>query len=32
MVEDGEFQDYNDPVNKQFMKELNEGKIPKKLR
>lgn len=32
MVDDGEFQDYNNPENKQFMKELNDGKIPKKLR
>lgn len=32
MIDDGEFQDYSDPANKQFMKELNEGKIPPKLR
>jgi UBX domain-containing protein 1 len=31
-VEGGEFRDYNTPENKEFMKELNEGYIPKELR
>ena len=31
-VEGGEFRDYNTPENKEFMKELNDGYIPKDLR
>ena len=31
-VDDGEFEDYNDPKNKEFMKALNEGIIPKAIR
>ena len=31
-MEGGEFRDYNTPENKEFMKELNEGYIPKELR
>jgi UBX domain-containing protein 1 len=31
-VDDGEFQDYNNPKNKDFMKELNEGIVPKELK
>lgn len=30
-VEGGEFRDYNTPENKAFMKELNDGYIPKEL-
>ena len=31
-VEGGEFREYNTPNNKEFMKELNEGYVPKELR
>jgi UBX domain-containing protein 1 len=31
-VDSGEFRDYNTDENKEFMKELNEGYIPKELR
>lgn len=31
-IENGEFRDYNTPENKEFMKELNEGYVPKELR
>ena len=31
-MEGGEFRDYNTPENKAFMKELNDGYIPKDLR
>jgi UBX domain-containing protein 1 len=31
-IDDGEFQDYSDPKNKEFMKKLNEGLIPSELR
>lgn len=31
-IDDGEFQDYNDPKNKDFMKKLNDGYIPPELR
>lgn len=31
MIDDEEYYDYNDPEQKDFMKELNNGKIPKKL-
>jgi hypothetical protein len=31
-VEGGEFRDYNTEENKAFMKELNEGYVPKELR
>jgi len=27
-IDEGEFQDYNDPKNKEFMKRLNDGYIP----
>lgn len=30
-VDDGELRDYNDPANKDFMKDLNEGYVPKEL-
>ena len=31
-MDDGDFNDYNDPENKKFMQELNKGLIPKQLR
>ena len=31
-VEGGEFRPYETPENKEFMKELNEGYVPKELR
>ena len=31
-VEDGEFREYDTPENKDFMKDLNEGYVPKELR
>ena len=31
-VEGGEFREYDTPENKEFMKELNEGYVPKELR
>ena len=30
-VDDAELRDYNDPANKEFMKDLNEGYVPKEL-
>ena len=30
-VDDAELRDYNDPMNKEFMKDLNEGYVPKEL-
>lgn len=30
-IDDGTFRDYNAPENKEFMKELNEGYVPKEL-
>jgi UBX domain-containing protein 1 len=30
-VDDGELRDYKDPANKDFMKDLNEGFVPKEL-
>ena len=30
-VENGEFRDYNSPESQAFMKELNEGYVPKEL-
>ena len=32
VVDDGEFRVYDTPENKEFMKELNEGYVPKELR
>lgn len=32
MIDDEEYYDYNDETQKDFMKELNNGKIPKRLR
>jgi hypothetical protein len=29
--DDGEFREYDTPENKQFMKDLNDGKLPKEL-
>jgi hypothetical protein len=31
MVDEGEFRPYDAPENKQFMKELNEGYVPKEI-
>ena len=31
-VDEGEFREYDTPENKEFMKELNEGYVPKELR
>ena len=31
-VDDGDFEDYSDPKNKEFMKTLNEGYIPQAIR
>ena len=31
-VDDGDFRDYNEPSNQQFMKELKQGFVPKELR
>ena len=31
VVDDGEFRAYEEPNNKQFMKELNEGFVPKEI-
>jgi UBX domain-containing protein 1 len=32
VVDDGEFREYDTPVNKEFMSELNKGYVPKELR
>ena len=31
IVDEGEFREYDTPENKQFMKDLNDGKLPKEL-
>ena len=30
-VDDGEFRDYNEPQNKEFMEEVKKGYVPKEL-